>query len=202
MAAQGKVDLRIQRTQKAIIDTFYELLDEKSFNNITVIDICDRALINRGTFYTHFEDKYQLLDKCIYDIMIGFDDEVDKVHGDSNLLVYYNDVLEVGINFILTHLKRLRTIITKTDCSLIFNKVHEILVQNVVGKVGKLPQREEHNPMDVKLLAEFFSGGMISLIKWWTLNDNIISADELKGQVTRLIQNTITLYFASSIKQD
>ena len=67
-----RTDLRIQRTQKAIIDAFYELLEEKHFSSITIIDICDRALINRGTFYTHFQDKYQLLEKCVYDMMSIF----------------------------------------------------------------------------------------------------------------------------------
>lgn len=195
-----KKDLRIQRTQKAIIDTFYELLDEKSFNNITVIDICDRALINRGTFYTHFEDKYQLLDKCIYDIMIGFDDEVDKVHGDSDLLVYYRDVIDVGMAFLIAHRKRIRTIIVKADSTLIFNKVHEILVKNIVGKVGKLPHSEYEEPVPVEIIAQFFSGGVIQLVKWWLLDESKFDASEIKEQLTRLIQHTIIDYYGTGKK--
>ena len=83
-----KVDLRVQRTKKAILETFFSLLEEKHFSNISIIDICDRALINRGTFYTHFKDKDELLEKIIYDMMISFDDEVDCVHGDSDMMVY------------------------------------------------------------------------------------------------------------------
>lgn len=196
-----KTDLRIQRTQKAIIDTFYELLDEKSFNSITVIDICDRALINRGTFYTHFEDKYQLLDKCIYDIMMGFDAEVDKVHGDSDLLVYYGDVLDVAMNFLTVHRKRVRTIITKADCSLVFDKVHEMLVNNIVGKVGKLSPREDVENIPVQLLAQFFSGGVIQLVKWWLLDESKFAAEDIKYQLTRLVRNTILQYYSNGLKQ-
>ena len=96
MKNSNKTDLRIQRTQKAIVDAFYELLDEKSFGAITVIDICDRALINRGTFYTHFEDKYSLLDKCISDIMYGLHEQVKRAHGESDLITYYNEVMDLG----------------------------------------------------------------------------------------------------------
>ena len=129
-----KTDLRIQRTQKAIIDTFYELLEEKHFSAITIIDICDRALINRGTFYTHFQDKYQLLEKCVYDMMMALDEEVDRVHGDSDMVVYYNDMFDVAIAFLESNRRRIKTIITKADSNLVFNKVHEIIKQNIMKK--------------------------------------------------------------------
>lgn len=191
-----KTDLRIQRTQKAIIDAFYELLDEKAFANISVIDICERALINRGTFYTHFEDKYQLLDKCIFDIMMGFDAEVDKVHGDSDLLVYYSEVLDVTMSFLSLHRKRLRTIIRKTDSSLVFDKVHEILVNNIVGKVGRLKPVKDRKPASIEITAQFFSGGVIQLVKWWLIEGNC-DADQIKDQLKDLINLTILNYFGT-----
>ncbi len=193
-----KTDLRIKRTQKAIIDAFYELLEEKSFNNITIIDICDKALINRGTFYTHFEDKYQLLDKCIMDIMYGFDDEVDKVHGDSDLIVYYHDVLDVIMTYLTAQRKHLKTIITKADSSLVFDKVHAILIDNIVRKVGKLPVKD--HPVPVEILAEFFSGGVIQLVKWWILGEGGYTADEIKTQLTKIIDLTILDFFGTGKK--
>ena len=138
----NKTDLRIQRTQKAIVDAFYELLDEKSFGSITVIDICERALINRGTFYTHFEDKYQLLDKCISDVMYGLHEQVKQVHGDSDLITYYNEVMSLGINFLAQYRKRLRTIILKADSALVFDKVHEILTHNIVNRLSKAKPKD------------------------------------------------------------
>ena len=137
----GKIDLRIQRTQKAIIDAFYELLDEKSFGAITVIDICERALINRGTFYTHFEDKYSLLDKCISDIMYGLHEQVKRAHGDSDLITYYNEVMDLGISFLAANRRRIRTIIVKADSALVFDRVHSILTHNIVNRLSRDPVR-------------------------------------------------------------
>jgi AcrR family transcriptional regulator len=57
---EAKKDLRIIKTDKNIKETFIQLVNEKSFNSITVQDILDRALINRSTFYKHYTDKYNL----------------------------------------------------------------------------------------------------------------------------------------------
>ena len=54
------VDLRIRRTRKMLQDAFMALMAEKPFADITVQDITERAMVNRGTFYDHFADKYVL----------------------------------------------------------------------------------------------------------------------------------------------
>lgn len=60
-----KNDPRVTRTHNLIQDAFLSLASEKDFEAITVKDIADRAIINRATFYAHFEDKYALLDNLI-----------------------------------------------------------------------------------------------------------------------------------------
>ena len=56
-----KEDRRIRKTKSAIKSSFIELLNEKELEKITIQDIANRADINRGTFYLHYEDKYLLL---------------------------------------------------------------------------------------------------------------------------------------------
>lgn len=56
------IDPRVKRTRKLLLSAFEELLAEKGFRRITVLDIADRAEVNRATFYAHFRDKYALLD--------------------------------------------------------------------------------------------------------------------------------------------
>lgn len=62
---EENTDLRSIRTRKFIIDSFIELLEKKDFNSITISDITTGAMINRATFYRHFLDKYDLLEKVI-----------------------------------------------------------------------------------------------------------------------------------------
>ena len=51
------------RTNKAIIETFEEMLDEMPFEKITVSELAKRCEISPNTFYYHYEDIYDLLQK-------------------------------------------------------------------------------------------------------------------------------------------
>lgn len=65
----GTVDLRIQRTQKSIKQAFFELIEEEGFDHISVKDITARAMISRNTFYLHYSDKFDLLNKICDEIV-------------------------------------------------------------------------------------------------------------------------------------
>lgn len=54
-------DLRIRKTKLSIKTALYELLKEKPFEEISVMDITKKAMINRSTFYLHYKDKENLL---------------------------------------------------------------------------------------------------------------------------------------------
>ena len=51
------------RTNKAIIETFEEMLDEMPFEKITVSSLAKRCEISPNAFYYHYEDTYDLLEK-------------------------------------------------------------------------------------------------------------------------------------------
>ena len=55
-------DPRVLRTRQLLLQAFSDLFSEEGFHTMTVQDITGRARVNRGTFYTHFEDKYAILE--------------------------------------------------------------------------------------------------------------------------------------------
>ena len=57
-------DLRVRRTLKAIRKAFYELVLEKSYSDISITELTERAEINRKTFYLH----YSSLDDLIHEV--------------------------------------------------------------------------------------------------------------------------------------
>ena len=57
-----KKDLRVQKTLNAIDSAIITLLEKKPFESITIQDISSEAMINRGTFYTYYKDKYELIE--------------------------------------------------------------------------------------------------------------------------------------------
>jgi AcrR family transcriptional regulator len=68
-------DRRTIRTKKMIRSALAELIDEKGFINISVTDLTQRADINRGTFYLHYVDKYDLLEKIENEIIQEIEEE-------------------------------------------------------------------------------------------------------------------------------
>ncbi len=57
------MDLRIKKTKRSIIDAFLELRAKKPLEKITVKELCDRAEINKSTFYCHYMGVYDLQDQ-------------------------------------------------------------------------------------------------------------------------------------------
>jgi AcrR family transcriptional regulator len=67
---QSKTDPRVLRTRRLIMDSFIELSAKKEFKDITIKDITTEAMINRATFYYHFEDIYDLLEKALSEVLL------------------------------------------------------------------------------------------------------------------------------------
>lgn len=72
-----KTDLRVRYTQDVIQKAFLELLREKPVSKITVKEVCNTAEINRGTFYKHYQDCYDLMEKIEESALEKFDAMLD-----------------------------------------------------------------------------------------------------------------------------
>ena len=53
-----KPDLRVQKTRSALTSALYDLLCQKSFDDVTVTELCEKAVIRKATFYKHFSVIY------------------------------------------------------------------------------------------------------------------------------------------------
>lgn len=56
-----KVDTRVQYTKSRLREALLSLLQEKSIDRITIKELCDRAELNRSTFYLHYDSPHALL---------------------------------------------------------------------------------------------------------------------------------------------
>lgn len=63
---------KLHKTQRAIRKVFLNLLNVKSFNQITVTDIIKEAELGRTTFYSYYTDKFQLLEEIEQELIGGF----------------------------------------------------------------------------------------------------------------------------------
>ena len=57
------MDIRIEKTKTALHNTFLELRSRKPLEKITIKELCEKAQINKSTFYSHYKDIYDLSDQ-------------------------------------------------------------------------------------------------------------------------------------------
>lgn len=73
-----KTDLRVIKTRNVLYKALIDLMKEKLFEEIKVSDICNKALLNRSTFYAHYQDKYELLQDFLNFLQKEFIKELEK----------------------------------------------------------------------------------------------------------------------------
>lgn len=72
-----KTDLRVIKTRASIKRVFLELIKKKPAEKITVTEIAEKAMINKGTFYLHYQDVYALYEETLHDNIIEFVEAID-----------------------------------------------------------------------------------------------------------------------------
>ncbi len=95
-------DKRIIKTKKNLKNTLIEMLEIYPFEKITVKAICEQSHTSRITFYTHYHDKYELLDDLSEDMLRIAQDEYVKLQQLNNEnrdpIVSYCNFLECILN--------------------------------------------------------------------------------------------------------
>ena len=68
-------DRRIVKTKRSLKSALISMLAKEDFEHISITELCRRAEISRITFYSHYNDKYALLDDIFNDMLqVGTED--------------------------------------------------------------------------------------------------------------------------------
>ena len=111
---EEKMDLRIQKTYLALHNAFTEILEEKRFDEMTVNELCDRAMIRRTTFYKHFADKYEYFSFYIREITSTFQDRLAPDVAEDEVNAYLLHMSREMVRFLQQHEKLVRNIRTSS----------------------------------------------------------------------------------------
>ena len=68
----AKEDLRVQRTKKVLKDNFKDMLLNMDYERITIKDLCEKSMINRRTFYLHYDSIDDLMKDVLNDMSLEF----------------------------------------------------------------------------------------------------------------------------------
>ena len=66
------------KNKKNLKYTLVDMLAEQPFEKITITELCSRTEISRITFYSHYSDKYALVDEMFQDMIVLGTKEYEK----------------------------------------------------------------------------------------------------------------------------
>ena len=181
-----KIDLRIIKTKNSLYAALLELMKEKSFEEIKVLDICTKALVNRSTFYSHYEDKYELLEDCIKDLKESLTQELKKNQTINSTKEYYIEMIKLFLNHIEEKRDSYLAIAINNRNSILTDILYDVIDKDIIEHL-----KDHYDDKDVPLtiVAKFYLGAVISIGLHWIQNINKYSKEEIINYLDKLIPN-------------
>ena len=179
-------DLRTARTYKLLKDALLQLLSENSFDNIKVNDICELAMVHRTTFYSHFSDKYELLNYVIHDI----EKEILSGFSTSNYISakdFYTDLIMSLLKYVGSNKLFYKNMITNNYSTGIITIFHDSAITHISEILKKEQQMGLKINVPINVMSEFYSGAVTSILMWWLRSNSDISEKELCNYIISLI---------------
>ena len=182
IAKKNHIDRRSRYSKKVIKEALLELLNEKSLNEITVVDVCRMADVNRGTFYKYYRDVLDLYSE----IEDGF---INKIH---TLFVESTDTESTNFDF-----EKLLNIFVN-DSDFVYIAKNDPYSRSIVQKLLKdyIPylhriieaQSKDTSKVKEEFLTQYILGGCSKTISWWVENGMQIPTNQLNDLLVKEIQ--------------
>lgn len=182
----AKESAQTRRTKQHIKTTFLALMAEHGFENLTVVMIVTAADINRGTFYRHYQDKYQLLEEiedALFDKYVAIIEE--KLPINLHRLLQQQEVAKlepflyeeivIVINFFYEHQEIMRLLLGGNGDPTFIRKIENTYIEMVKTKVAAVVVTET-KPYYETL---FFLSGIISVVEEWLLIEGKETPEEI-----------------------
>ena len=169
-----KSDIRIRFTKKMIQESLIELMADKSILKITINEICERAGVSRSTFYTYYNDQYDLLKQIEEQTFKGMEHIVQKYHTEYKKIKKINPVkMEETIQGFLQYIAE-----NNDSIQVLLSENGDYLFQkrffnSSIESLREFRKEERQNAVDyetIKCYSLFLVGGFLVLIQDWLKN--------------------------------
>lgn len=187
---EEKRDLRVQKTYDALIAAFQKLLAEKSFEEITVKELCSCAKTRTATFYTHFSDKYDFFSFMVKELRRSFAEDAELTYSKEDASSYYTALVNKGMDYLERN--------DKLANSIRGNSMLVGILQFVPDEITEDLRRHLHrdcggyeNMNDPNVLLQFLIGGMNQVTEWWFANRRSLCKDAVSSDVGTVIKSIL-----------
>lgn len=175
-----KTDTRVRYTKMIIRQVFLRLLDEKPINRITIKEICDCAEINRGTFYRHYEDVYDLLSKIEEEIIVDFQRRLTEISKED---------IQTGVEKMLYGLKEnyvtYRALFQRDIGNHLALQLSKICYQYIVPHLEMI-DGSRMNGSQQKICYSYLTAGTSGVIEYWIYNGMKEEPEEVAYMIKKL----------------
>ncbi len=186
-----QIDRRILRTKRLIRDALSELMIEKGFDGVTVSDLTTKADINRGTFYIHYQDKYDLLEQSENELLERIEEIVleAQLYNPKEVMKYIEEGkplphIQQLVEFFLENYGFVKTILGAKGDPSFHVKLKEVMKRNMLNHVQNLKETELLVPIDY--LFAYVSSANLGVLQHWLENGSDESPTEIALMISRV----------------
>ena len=182
----NKQESKYQYTASLMDEAFLLLLEQKEYDTITVKEICQKAGVNRSTFYLHYETMNDLLEETVGMINDCFKASLSSVPTDdpSKVVLTSEKYLRPYLNFIKENRRAYKVIHQKDhlfDSQKTFESFYQSIFSPALTHFGV-------SEKDKKYVFAFYTQGTVAIIGKW-LEDNC--RDDIDMIIDHIMKHTM-----------
>lgn len=190
---EEKTDLRIRKTCKALCDAFVTILEKKRFDDLTVNELCDEAMIRRATFYKHFADKYDFFSFFIRQKQDQFISQAKEETPPNGIYAYTLYLTQRSILYFKEHESLIQNILKSDMSASLLDIFNEEIHSNILSNLKEHQQRGCTFSVSPELLASFLAGGIFSTIRNSVLQPQLFNTDTIMENMSKVLTCLETL---------
>lgn len=177
-------DRRIRRTKKILTDAFIELLIEKKLNEISIKELCEKADVNRGTFYLHYQDIYDFkhqLEQELYEELKKLIHPFTSMTGIDPYSLFFDLYTYIQKN------AKLFIALLGPNGDISFLTTLKTLFKDYYLLSTLLQNQPITHTMNLEYAYEFVSSGFIGLVTNWLQSEHPYTIEEMATLTSRVV---------------
>lgn len=184
-----ELDRRSRYSIEVIRQALFELLETKSLDEITVVDVCVKADVNRGTFYKYYRDVPDLYDKTEDFLVEEIYSLIPQPEGtDSSEHFFFKEILQLlAENKEFTYIAKNKNFSERLAKKLLAFFI-PYLQQMLLIKCPHITEQSE------TLLIEYALGGCIRVVSYWLKHGMEIPVEDMEKELSSLILHSLSMY--------
>ena len=183
-------DRRVRRTKQLIKQSLIELMHEKPFKDITVKDITERADLNRGTFYLHYVDIYDLLSKIEDETLQAIEEMMLDYRCKINMPSCY-ELLDELFSYIEDNRDLFEVLLHSQSEGIFLNKL-QYLIKTMGLDLMNMIYKDISRPHYCYFLS-FVLNGVLGVTEQWFNNGMDMSSTEMATMIDHFIMDGISI---------